>query len=89
MRDMFGNELSVGLYVIFADYTDDGQSTRLNLYCIQELRDDVVVGRRMNGRWQDIGDDYYLTNPSERIAVVGGEQNVYGCAAYYEDTTKH
>ncbi len=88
MLDMFGSVVSVGDFVLFSDYTEDGDTTCMNLYKVEEIIDtDTAVGVKLTGRNAgEIGSEYYLTGPSLRMVILGDVHGVYHVAGYYEDT---
>lgn len=81
VRDMFGCELFVDDYVVFADkrlYSDD---VGLDLYVIVDITDGVVKGLLSSG--EDIGCVHYLSNCEERAARI---RNPYKTAELFGDT---
>ena len=83
MRDMFGNELVVGMYVIFADYAEDDTTPQLALYQLTQVLPGEVIGKLASG------DYFYLSDPDKRVVVVGSDQDVYQCARYYSTSTRN
>lgn len=80
MRDLFGTELEVGMYVVFTDYNED-DIPRLALYRLTQVIPGEVIGEVASG------DCFYLDNPETRAMVVGDARDVYNHAECYEEST--
>lgn len=81
VRDMFGCELLVGDYVVFADRRLHSDEIGLDLYVIVDITDGVVKGLLSSG--EDIGCVHYLQDTLERAAII---RNPYKTAELFGDT---
>lgn len=82
--DMLGIPLSVGQHVLYADYAEDEETPILAFYKIVEIAGDVITAELQQGNTEGW---FYLSDPTQRVCVVGSNQDMYNVAAYYKDSS--
>lgn len=88
MQDMFGNMLSVGDHILYAEWqldVDKNEVPCLCLYRLTEVSPGEIKGELLDGT----GNWFYIESPDQRVVRIGDNRSMYDVAGYYRDSTIH
>lgn len=88
MRDMFGNELWVGSYVVFADIDESTKQPAQWLVKVTEITEpNVLSGIVHNAEGEPY--EIEMENSVQRVALIGDGDNLAWVCQYDEDEPKN